>query len=87
MSTQKDLHTYEQNEKNEKTDYDPPEDHFYINYILFFLIGLVHSLPGTFFTTATNVSTFHPYYLSKTTELFLVLDVQIPKHHYRHDGL
>ncbi|XP_063916753.1 equilibrative nucleoside transporter 1-like isoform X2 [Zophobas morio] len=64
MSTQKDLHTCEQNEKNEKTDYDPPEDHFYINYILFFLIGLVHSLPGTFFTTATN---FWMYKFRNTT--------------------
>ena len=42
-------------EKNEETD--APEDKFYIVYTLFFLMGLVHLLPWSFFNTANGVST------------------------------
>ncbi|XP_063915712.1 equilibrative nucleoside transporter 3-like [Zophobas morio] len=61
MNTQKDHPQIE-----EKSDVDPdlPKDRFYVNYILFFLIGLVHSLPATFFTTATN---FWMYKFRNTT--------------------
>ncbi|XP_063913584.1 equilibrative nucleoside transporter 3-like [Zophobas morio] len=39
-------------EKNEETD--APEDKFYIVYTLFFLMGLVHLLPWSFFNTANG---------------------------------
>ena len=44
-------------EKNEKANLDPPEDKFYIIYVLFFLLGLVQILPWTFFNNANGVST------------------------------
>jgi hypothetical protein len=37
---------------------DKPKDAYWIVYILYFLLGLVHILPTTFFVTAHDVSIF-----------------------------